>query len=290
LEAKFQYPENKSMIIYWIACFYTLLGENEKALEVLEEGIRHGAWWTKNTLLTEPDIKELRENPRMLQIAEIGEERFNKKKTKCRPTLLIRTPKSYSENKKYPLLFVLHWRGGNNVDFEAYWNEIIVNNDIILCLFQSSQMYGDNQFCWDDESKGLLELQQVFRSLREKINIDLSKIVLAGASQGARLSFTAMLSELIPATGFIYAFPSIGDSIAFINSFKSFKSFQSIRGCIISGELDNFHKENELLSKILIDSGVNCQFLSYPDLGHYIPDNFNQILEESIDYVLNKSS
>ena len=290
LDAKSQYPEKKSMIIYWIACFYALLGENEKTLEVLEEGIKHGAWWTKNSLLSEPDIKELREKPRMLQIAELGEERFNKEKIKSRPKLLVRTPKSYSKNKKYPLLFVLHWRGGNNLDFEFYWNKIIERNDILLCFFQSSQMYGDNQFCWDDESKGLLELQQVFKFLRKRMNFDNSKIIAAGASQGARLSFTAVLSDLIPTTGFIYAFPSIGDSNAFINNFKSLKPLQSIRGYIISGEQDNFHKENKLLSKILINSGVDCQFLSYPELGHYIPDNFDQILEESIDYILNKGS
>ena len=288
LDARDQYPENKSKIIFWIACFYALIGENKKALETLEEGIMYGAWWTENSLLSEPDLKELRAHPRMQKIAEVGNERFNKEKSKTRPKLLVRTPKSYNENKNYPLLFVLHWRGTNNAEFEVYWNKIIERNEILLCLLQSSQMSGDNQFCWDDESKGLSELQQVFSSLRKKFNVDSSKIILAGASQGARLSFTALFSDLIPTRGFIFAFPSIGDSNAFINNFKNVKSLQSLRGCIISGQRDNFFKENKLLYKILINSGVECQFRSYPELGHFFPDDFDLILKKSIDYILNK--
>ena len=170
----------------------------------------------------------------------------------------------------------------------VYWNKVIERNEILLCLLQSSQMSGDNQFCWDDENKGLLELQQVFIFLRKKFNVDLSKIILAGASQGARLSFTALLSDLIPTRGFIYAFPSIGNSDSFINNFKDVKSLQSLRGCIISGQRDNFFKENKLLYEILINSGVECQFHSYPELGHVLPDDFDLILKKSIDYILNK--
>ncbi len=286
LDARYLYPESISKTTFWIACFYTLLGENEKALEALEEGKKDGAWWTRNLLLSEQDIKELRKHPRLLNIAEFGDERFNKEKTNSNSKLLVRTPKPYNENKKYPLLFVLHWRGGNNTEFEVYWNKVLEQNEIILCLLQSSQLSGDNQFCWDDERKGLLELQQSFFSLKKKFKIDLSKIILAGASQGARLSLTALLSDLIPASGFIYAFPSIGDSNAFFNNFKNVKSLHSLRGSIIAGQRDNFYKENKLLCEILINRGVECQFFSYPELGHLFPDDFDLILKKSVDYIL----
>lgn len=286
LNARSLYPESLSKTAFWIACFFALLGDTEKALEALEEGLKHGAWWTRNLLLNEQDIKELRKHPRLLEIAKLGDERFNEEKTKCRPTLLVRTPKSYNENKKYPILFVLHWRGGNNTEFEVYWNKVIEHNEILLCLLQSSQLSGDHQFCWDDECKGLLELEHAFLFLKKKFTIDFSKIILAGASQGARLSFTALLSELIPASGFIYAFPSIKDSYTFINSFKSVQSLQSLRGCIIAGQRDNFYKENKLLSEILINNGIECQFFSYPELGHLFPDNFDLVLKKSIDYII----
>ncbi len=155
---------------------------------------------------------------------------------------------------------------------------------------QSSQISGDNQFCWDNERKGLSEMQQSFLLLRKKFNINLSKIILAGASQGARLSFTALLSDLIPASGFIYAFPSIGDSNAFISNFKILKPLQSLRGSIISGQRDNFHGENKLLSEILINNGVECQFFSYPELGHVFPDDFDLILKKSVKYILKWNS
>jgi predicted esterase len=129
-------------------------------------------------------------------------------------------------------------------------------------------------------------MQQSLSFLKKKFNIDSSKVILAGASQGARLSFTALLSNLIPASGFIYAFPSIGDSTAFINNFKIVKSLQSLRGSIIAGQRDNFYKENKLLREILIDRGVECQFFSYPELGHVFPDDFDIILKKSVDYIL----
>jgi len=286
LEARHLYPESISKTVFWIACFSALLGDRETALEALEEGIQHGAWWPRNLLLNEPDIKELRTHPRLLNIANLGDERLNKEKTNCQPKLLVRTPKSYNENKKLPLLFVLHWRGGNNTEFEVYWNKVLEQNEILLCLLQSSQISGDNQFCWDDEKKGLLELYQSFVSLKERVNINLSKIILAGASQGARLSLTALLSDLIPASGFIYAFPSIKDSHAFINNFETIKSLQSLRGSIIAGQQDNFYQENKLLYEILLHRGVKGHFFSYPELGHVFPDDFDRILNKSVDYIL----
>ena len=69
-KTKDKFPENGSKITLWIACFLALLGENEKALEALEEGIKHGAWWPRNLPLSEQDIKELRKHPRLLNFAE----------------------------------------------------------------------------------------------------------------------------------------------------------------------------------------------------------------------------
>ena len=137
--------------------------------------------------MNEPDLIELRNHPRLLKVAEFGDEIYTKESKNTGSKVLVRTPESYNEKKKYPLLFVLHWRGGNNTEFEVYWNKVLEQKEILLCLLQSSQLSGDNQFCWDDESKGLLEFQQAFLSLRNKFNIDFSKrftqnIVLFGTS------------------------------------------------------------------------------------------------------------
>ena len=113
---------------------------------------------------------------------------------------------------------------------------------------------------------------------------------MGGASQGARIALSAVLSGNILANGFLLLFPAIRDTNAFLSNFTDIgtksSNLQTIKGIIISGKKDHFYDPNKRLSEELNSRGIKCKFISYQNLGHWFPDDFSQVLSESIDYIL----
>jgi predicted esterase len=286
LETHGKFSSYKSITFYWIACFQALLKQKEAALKTLEEGISNGIWWSRNSLMQEPDLKEIRNDLRFSQILEICDYRHTLEKQSTQPELLIRTPTNY-KGQKLPILLVLHSWGSNNADFEHYWNGGVEQREILFCSLQSSQLVGQNRYGWDNEQIGHKEIHQALTTINNNFKIKNSNIIMAGASQGARTVLSAVFSGITSVRGFLLLFPAIRDTNAFLSYDEfQFSNLLKVKGIIITGEKDQFYGPNKQLSEELNFRGINCKFKSYQDLGHWFPDDFTQVLKESIDFIL----
>ena len=289
LDARGRFPYNKSITYFWIACFQALLKQKEAALKTLEEGINRGIWWSRSLLMQESDLKEIRNDARFSQILEICDHRYSIENQSSQPELLIRTPINY-EGKKIPIILVLHSWGSNNADFEHYWYKGLRKREILFCSLQSSQLVGDDRYGWDNEQIGHKEIQQALTTANDKFKLDNENTIVGGASQGARTALSAIISGIILVKGFILLFPAIRDSNAFLSSFTEIETkllnLQNAKGVIIAGDKDQFHQPNKQLAEEFNFRGIECKFISYQNLGHWFPDDFTQVLKESIDFIL----
>ncbi|MHA1967813.1 MAG: alpha/beta hydrolase [Candidatus Hodarchaeales archaeon] len=272
-----RFPENPTMTYSWMALFYVLLGKNKKSLQTLAEGLTKGAMWSPPFL--EEGFQGLKDHPRFLEILELTRKRFSHNKDPDQAELLVRTPKSYSTSKKYPLLLVFHGRFDCNASNDIHWRNIIEQKEIILALLQSSQMQSGNHFVWDEENKAFEDLRRAFAILVRKYPIDTSKIVLAGVSQGSELALVALFSGFVAATNFISVIPAFG---GFSYQLTDEDSLQV-------GEQDPRFSRTKTFFELLRENGVECQLFSYPELGHQIPNDFDQVLIKAVDFVLKKN-
>lgn len=55
-----KFPEKITKTAYWMACLYSRLGETGKALGILNEAVREGAWWSEAAFLSDPDFEAVR--------------------------------------------------------------------------------------------------------------------------------------------------------------------------------------------------------------------------------------
>jgi predicted esterase len=279
------FPENPTITYSWAALFHFLLGKNKKSLQTLAEGLTKGAVWSPPFLVE--GFQGLKDHPRFLEILELTKKRFNYYKDLDQAELLVRTPKSYSTSKQYPLLFVFHGRFDCNAANDIHWRNIIEQKEIFLALLQSSQMQSGNHFVWDEENKAFEDLRRALAILVERYPIDASKIVLAGVSQGSELALVALFSGLATATNFISVIPSFGGFSYQLTDEDSFRNKKEIiRGCFIVGERDPRFSRTKTFFELLRENGVECQLFSYPELGHQIPDDFDQVLTKAVDFVL----
>ncbi|MHA2074635.1 MAG: hypothetical protein ACW97X_08460, partial [Candidatus Hodarchaeales archaeon] len=225
-----RFPENPTMTYSWMALFYVLLGKNKKSLQTLAEGLTKGAMWSPPFL--EEGFQGLKDHPRFLEILELTRKRFSHNKDPDQAELLVRTPKSYSTSKKYPLLLVFHGRFDCNASNDIHWRNIIEQKEIILALLQSSQMQSGNHFVWDEENKAFEDLRRAFAILVRKYPIDTSKIVLAGVSQGSELALVALFSGFVAAATFISVIPAFGGFSYQLTDEDSLQNKkEEIRGC-----------------------------------------------------------
>ncbi|MFX0051028.1 MAG: alpha/beta hydrolase [Candidatus Hodarchaeota archaeon] len=282
-----RFPENPTITYSWTALFYVLLGKNKKSLQILAEGLTKGAVWS--TTFLEEGFQGLKDHPRFLDILELSRKRFNHEKEKIRAELLVRTPKSYTTSKKYPLLLVFHGRFDSNAANDIRCRNIIKQKDIFLALLQSTQMQSRNHFVWDDENKALEDLERALPVLVERYPIDASKIILAGVSQGSEMALVALFSSFVTATKFISVIPSFGGFSYQLTEEDSLRSKKGrVRGCFIVGERDPRFNRTKSFYELLRKNGIECKLFSFPELGHQIPDDFDQVLIKAVDFVLNE--
>ncbi|MFX0185747.1 MAG: alpha/beta hydrolase [Candidatus Hodarchaeota archaeon] len=290
LEAKDRFPENPTLIFSWLISFLEALGKkDEKLLETMEEACNRGAWWSRKALFE--ILEKQKDHPKFKKIAESGEIRHKKALASARAELLVRTPKNYRAKDNLPSLLVLHGRYASNENSEQYWKNIVDKKDIILASLQSSQMISGAHFVWDDNTIAFEDLQYASKILVEHYRTNPSNMILAGISQGAELALIALFSGLIPATGFISMIPSVGNfSNQFISSGSLRNVAEKVKGCIIAGENDPRYDKTKNIYQFLINNGITCQLYSYPGLDHQIPDDYNQILLKSVNFILGEES
>ena len=132
----------------WITAFYQSLGKKEETIRALEEGTSQGAWWSKTAI--KEGFQELKKHPKFPKILELQEKRSIEEESRAKAKLLVRTPKSYTTKKHYPLLLVLHGTYDSNATSEPYWKNSLEEKEILLASLQSSQMITGCHFVWDN--------------------------------------------------------------------------------------------------------------------------------------------
>ncbi len=286
LDAKNRFPENPTLVFSWIVSFLEALGtKDEELLEKMEEAFKSGGWWSKKGLLE--DFEKQKEHPKFKKLADLGEMKYNEALAEARAELRVRTPKNYRAKNKLQFLLVLHGRCANNENTEQYWKNIVEKKGIIVASLQSSQMISGAHYVWDDRIIAFEDLKYAYEILVEQYGADPSNMILAGISQGAEIALIALFSGLIPATGFISMIPSVGSfSNQFIDGDSLLIKVEKIKGCIIAGEKDPRYEKTKAVYKFLTNNGIVCQLYSYPGLDHRIPDDYNQILLKSVNFIL----
>ena len=58
---------------------------------------------------------------------------------------------------------------------------------------------------------------------------------------------------------------------------------------MIAGENDYYRHYQIEMAEIFEETGFNCQVVVIPRLGHEVPENFSELIDEAIMYVMETS-
>ncbi len=275
------FPDRLEKTSYWKACIYSLMNNKEDAIDVLAKALDQGIWWNPHLLINDPDFKGMQEFEEYQLIIEKCKQ-ISEREIKSAKVELV----TYGDSTAYVAIFSLHMRSMNVKDFSQFWVDQKVLNKYFLAFPQSSQVFGYNSFCWDEQEITKKDILECYQLLLKKYDLKDKKLILAGASQGGKVALEQYLEGFLPdVSGFILVVPSISKLETIENLLKQNKR-KNLRGCIITGDQDHFYNNVLELIPILENNGVDCHLIVKEGLGHFFPDDFSNLVQEAVEFIL----
>lgn len=284
-KAYVQFGDKISETSYWLACLDSVLHREDRAIEILTASLDDGAWWLPKVLETEKDLDPLRNREEFKRIVERCREIFEERQRESRPERLVFCPDNFDPGEKHRLIVALHWKAGNMLEFSKYWKHVLKRGYILL-VPQSSQLAGDNAYCWDDWERGKDEVIRHIADMKEDYSLIEGGIVVAGASQGASLGIVDLVLEdtLLDLSRFIAVVPPIDDVSFFVPLLKNGVR-KGVKGYILAGERDCYTQNTKDLCSEMEKAGLPYRLTVVEGLGHDFPSDFDVYLDEALDYV-----
>jgi predicted esterase len=270
---------------FWRACLYCALEDTSQAMLELKLGLKEGVWWHPNTLMNDSDLKPLQELDEFKEILKQCESNVREMSLTAKPEHMILKPKA-NMKERIPVIYSLHWRGENIKRFSQYWNIEEVREDNVFAFPQSSQVYGFNEYCWDNNEIAKKEVTNTLKQIKRELNLENNDVILAGASQGGKLALElALNNEISNLKGFIIVVPSIREIETYKGLIEKAKD-NGIKGYIITGDKDYFYSDVVKLQSLFEEKDFPCKLFIKEGMGHFFPTDFSTILPKAIDYVL----
>lgn len=275
----------KSKTYLWRACLYCALEQPASAITQLTVGLNEGVWWNPNTLKNDSDLKPLQDLEEFKKIVTTCEAILKEAASSSKPEYLMIKPQ-HNTLKSTPLIYSLHWRGDNIKRFSQYWDSGEASDNYIFAFPQSSQIYGYNEYCWDDKEIAESDILNTLDQITDDEGLENNDVIIAGASQGGKLALDLALKGSIPnLKGFILVVPAIREIQEYEELFNQARE-KGLKGYIITGDKDYFYAGVSKLHEHLLKSNFPCELYVKKGMGHFFPEDFNSILPTAISYIL----
>jgi predicted esterase len=268
------FPEYDEKATFILGFLYVRAGNDTEALKNWDYGQKKGYFYGLNNQFHENHFGD---NEIFKKIAEIDKKIGEKIDSISHIEYEIVRPKDYSENRKYPLIFIFHGSGRNLRKAKQIWVSEILSNQFITVYLQSYIHTSPYDYKWIiEDDKTTLELKEIYEEVLNTNSIDKNKIILAGMSAGGMVAINYGFNDILKSSHFLLNCPVIPDIekniiIDFISSDKEI--------VILTGEKDfALNKQKELIDMIREEEG-KAKIKIIPGMGHQFSNDFSSLLD-----------
>ena len=251
----------------------------------MQEALAAGTWWPPVILRDDPDYKTLQGLPGFEAVVHHCAELFDHACCHAHPQRLLLQPLDLPPGAPAPLLVALHGRGGNLNTDAALWSPAS-NQGWQVALLGSSQVVGQDAYCWDNRSLAEKEVIEQVDQIGQQAALKPTRVVLAGFSQAAGLVLRLALNGQIPASGVIAVVPaSFSD-----DDFERLRHSHHLAGkrvvILASKNDDTWIKTANHLAALLESLGVPHLYTVYDGAGHDFPPDFRDNLPQYLAFLV----
>ena len=273
----------------WRSCMRALMGEPQAAIAILEEALAEGIWWPPVILRDDPDYKTLQGLPGFEAVVLRCSYLFNEASIQARPEQLVIQALGVADSQQRPLLIALHGRGNNLHTHQALWSTA-ADCGWQTALLGSSQVVGQDAFCWDNRSRAENEVGAQVEALCQLPEVDAQKVIMGGFSQSGGLVLHMVLNGLVAASGVIAVVPA-GFSDEDFERLKHSTHLEGKRVVILASKNDwPSIKTAKHLDALLTELNVALVYKAYDNLGHDFPPDFNSVLPQYLAFLAGETA
>lgn len=274
-----EYPEHYNDMNLDLAVLNLSLGSVEKTLSILNAQLDRGVWY--------PYVyfEEYWNKDEFKAFVSRWQKAWEQAQGEAKKKLLVFTPQGYVEGNKYPLFIALHGWGEDVEMFKAFWDSKKLDSEYIVVLLQSSQMVGSSNYCWNDVELGHKEIEDTYKEMISKFNIDKENIMIGGFSQGATMALDAALNKnYMPSKGFISLNPDKPEEFDKLTIMEANK--RGLKGVILTGDQDGSYKAQLEMINTFKEVGFKCNLVVKENFGHWFPEDLGERIDSALDFIL----
>jgi len=278
-----RFPDHVRANTYNLAAMRVLLGEYDKALQVLQEGLRRGVFYGLWDF--ERDVMAPLKTHRGFQAFwKQNLARLEEAQSRATMKLQVVTPVGYDPSRKYPLFLALHGGGENLEEFTPNWVSPRLQSQFITAYVQSSQVADMTGFHWQDEARTRRDLEAAYRDVIARYSVDRDRVLVGGFSSGGFASLVTAFHRFLPVRGFVALCPEVPPSIVDDDMLDAAR--RGLRGSLLTTELDQRVGMQRAFAARWKAMGVDAEIVVTPNIGHWYPVDFGQQLDRAIDRIL----
>ncbi|HYO50452.1 MAG TPA: hypothetical protein VEW94_11440 [Chloroflexia bacterium] len=279
-----QYPEQAAMVLYLRSCMATRIEEPELALQILEDAICQGYWYSERLINKTRSWKPLRGMPRFERAVEVCKERQQKVEAGAR--LFTHEPEGGClAGRPCPLFVALHGNWGSGPDTLREWGSVASEGWLVAAI-QSSEVLASNAYAWEGQESAVGDIEEQYSKLSARYAIDWERLIIGGISSGGETALRVALDGTIPAKGFIVLAPGGADMVA-LTPYTEQAEARGLRGYFLLGEEDRSvsHEAVRGLVAMLNTRKVPCKLELLLGVGHEYPPDFAAILARALAFI-----
>jgi predicted esterase len=283
LWAREEFPEYLFNNTFNLIVTYARMNQYENGIKALQYALDRGVWFAPYYYENEV-LKPLKEQVGFSGILEQTETLIADAQEKAKPELLVVKPDKFDPEKTYPLFIALHG-GSENIElFKDRWKSQKMLAEFIVAYPQSSQVIAMNGFWWHgDIELAKKEVAQAYERVVADNRVDTQQVIIGGFSSGGVAALEVVLSNAIPASGFIVLCPDWPESFS-AEKVRNMKD-RGVSGTIISTQLDERLPLHEKIIETFKRAGLPHQFVVIPNIGHTYPDDLEDKIDHAIDHI-----
>lgn len=270
------FPDKQFNITINLAMIYKELNEDEKIIDVLLDGNKRGVIYHIN--YDSPNFKYLENNERYIDFLEKNIQLRKNASELAKTEILVIAPDDWKE-QNYSLMIALHGGMGTNEQFKEQWITDKMKNNYIIAFIQSSQIFTNNTYYWDNVEKGRKDIDEMIIELNEQYNYDKNNIIIGGFSHGGRMALDYAQHSYLSIKKIITLCPG-GDLPN--RKFDKYKENKT-QIIIITGSNDHSIEFQKKLNEELIEAGINTVYKEFDDMGHMFTNEFYEEIDKHLE-------
>jgi len=287
------FPQHRQVLYYWRIVMSARIGDENQALNLLQEALDSGIWYGEVLLRKSPSLQSLQGNSQFERLVELHQDLSQRDQQETFPLLILRPKdKCQAGGEACPLLLALHANASNAQGSMSFWRPA-ASAGLLVAAPQSTQAMWPGAYVWDDRSESEREIKKHLATLHDQYAIDPRRIILAGHSMGGEIAIWLALKGEIPVRGFI----AFGPGGPFMDDLTKWEPLlfenitENLRGYLIVGENDDsISQENvAILSAMLNEQGIPCEFEEVPNAAHDFTPGYESVLLRALKFVLKTS-